>query len=145
MSGEEAFPEAAQETSDPRGMLERLEQIGIRVETGLSYCGGEKDFYLEMLQMYCDQSEAKRREIVELYQREEWEEYAVKVHALKSTSLTIGAEELSAKAKALELAGKSGDIAFIRENHEQLMEAYEAVCRFIVENVAMEGRGLRFK
>ncbi len=145
LSGEEAFPEAAQETSEPRGMLERLEQIGIRVETGLSYCGGEKDFYLEMLQMYCDQSEAKRREIVELYQREEWEEYAVKVHALKSTSLTIGAEELSAKAKALELAGKSGDIAFIRENHEQLMEAYEAVCRFIVENVAMEGRGLRFK
>ena len=55
----------------------------------------------------------------------------MKVHALKSTSLTIGAKELSEQAKALEFAGKEGDIIYIRENHGPLLCAYQDVCRGI--------------
>ena len=52
----------------------------------------------------------------------------MKVHALKSTSLTIGAEALSAQAKELELAGKRGDIDLIHARHAALMRAYEELC-----------------
>lgn len=52
----------------------------------------------------------------------------MKVHALKSTSLTIGAEALSSQAKELELAGKRGDADFIREHHSALMHAYDELC-----------------
>ena len=81
-----------------------------------------------MLSMFLAQSEGKRGEIVSLYEAGNWADYAIKVHALKSTALTIGAEALSAQAKELELAGKRGDVEFIRANHAALLEAYDGLC-----------------
>ena len=107
---------------------ERLAQAGIVAETGLNYCGGDEAFYQEMLQMFYAQSVERRGELAALYENADWEDYTVKVHALKSTSLTIGAQALSAQAKELELAGKRGDLDFIQEHHAGLMRAYEAVC-----------------
>lgn len=117
--------------------LEALRQIGLNTEAGLEYCGGEEEFYLEMLQMYCEQSSEKRKEIEELYQRQDWAGYAIKAHALKSTSLTIGAEEFSARAKAMELAGKSEDEAFIKENHEEMLKAYDKICELIRNHIVI--------
>ena len=77
----------------------RLAQAGINVELGLNYCGGDEDFFREMLRMFHAQSGEKKAEILALYEQANWPDYAVKVHALKSTSLTIGAETLSAQAK----------------------------------------------
>lgn len=105
-----------------------LEQAGFNIKLGLDYCCGEEDFYLEMLRMFYAQSKEKKAEIVSLYESSDWKEYAVKVHALKSTSLTIGAEELSAHAKALEQAGKREDADYINENHPTLLRLYEEVC-----------------
>ncbi len=51
----------------------------------------------------------------------------IEVHALKSTSLTIGAEPLSRAAKELELAGKGGDYDAIKAKHAALMEQYQTV------------------
>ena len=95
---------------------------------GLDYCAGDEDFYREMLQMFRDQGPGKGEEIAALYEQGDWGEYAVKVHALKSTSLTIGAEALSAQAKELELAGKRGDADFIRARHGALLEAHRELC-----------------
>ena len=124
------IPEApADEPALPSG---RLAQAGVNVELGLGYCGGEENFYREMLRIFFAQSEEKRAELVSLYEEENWPDYTVKVHALKSTSLTIGAETLSAQAKELELAGKRGDTDFIRERHAALMDAYDALCAQLV-------------
>ncbi|MCI9331694.1 MAG: response regulator [Oscillibacter sp.] len=110
---------------------DQLVQAGVNVELGLDYCAGDEEFYREMLRIFCTQSAAKRAEIVSLYENANWTDYAVKVHALKSTSLTIGAEALSAQAKELELAGKSGDVDYIREHHPALLEAYDGLCAHI--------------
>lgn len=120
-------PKEAQ-TYDPASPYGQLEQAGINVEMGLAFCCGEDEFYEEMLRMFSSQCAEKKDEIISLYESSNWADYAVKVHALKSTSLTIGAEELSARAKELEMAGKSEDIEFIRENHPALMLMYEEVC-----------------
>lgn len=104
-----------------------LEQSGINTKTGLDYCGGEEEFYLEMLQMFCSQGKEKEKEIVSLYETGSWEDYAVKIHALKSTALTIGAEELSEYAKTLEKAGKKRDIEYIKEHHPVLVRMYGEV------------------
>ncbi|MDE7004479.1 MAG: response regulator [Oscillospiraceae bacterium] len=109
-------------------LYDRLAQAGINVEVGLNYCGGDEGFFREMLQMFQAQSGTKKAEIVSLYDEANWADYAVKVHALKSTSLTIGAEALSSQAKELELAGKRGDADFIREHHSALMHAYDELC-----------------
>lgn len=118
-----------------------LRQLGVNVELGLNYCYGAEDFYTEMLQMYCDQSREKRSEIAALYDSGDWAGYAIKVHALKSTSLTIGAEELSSQAKALELAGKGGDAAYIRENHQAMLQSYDALCACIADSIGTAGSG----
>ena len=56
----------------------------------------------------------------------------VKVHALKSTSRAIGAESLGSLAEKLELAGKSGDEAFLDAelaglSEDELREAYSSI------------------
>ena len=109
-------------------LYDRLAQAGIDVELGLNYCGGDGSFFRKMLRMFHGGSAGKKAEIIALYEAGNWTDYAIKVHALKSTSLTIGAEALSAQAKELELAGKRGDEDFIRANHPALMDAYDAIC-----------------
>ena len=131
----EGHTQAAKEISQPETYADeseipydRLAQAGINVEMGLNYCGGDSGFFRQMLQMFRDQSKTKKAEIVSLYEEANWTDYAVKVHALKSTSLTIGAEDLSAQAKELELAGKQGDADFIRTHHKALLSAYDTLC-----------------
>ena len=107
---------------------DRLVRAGVNVEMGLDYCAGDEDFYREMLRLFSTQGAEKRAEIAALYESANWTDYAIKVHALKSTSLTIGAEALSAQAKELERAGKRGDADFIREHHRALLCAQEELC-----------------
>lgn len=110
-----------------------LVQAGINVEKGLDYCCGEEDFYSEMLQMFSAQYEERKAEIISLYDAANWTDYAIKVHALKSTSLTIGAEQLSEHAKMLEQAGKNEDAEYIHQNHPELLRLYQKVCESIAE------------
>ncbi len=108
-----------------------LHRIGVNVQLGLDYCAGDENFYLEMLHMFYEQAPEKKAEIISLYEVANWSEYAIKVHALKSTSLTIGAEQLSEHAKALELAGKKEDAEYIHQNHPALLRMYDEVCESI--------------
>lgn len=117
--------------------LEFLKKSGINVELGLSYCSEAEDFYKEMLQMYCSQCEERCEELDNLYKAEDFAGYTVKVHALKSTSLTIGAEKVSGQAKALEQAGKEGNILYIKEHHSELIKEYQVVCKDIIYSLGM--------
>ena len=123
-----AEPSEEAQAAAPGLPLDRLAQAGLDVETGLRYCAGEEGFYREMLRMFSAQSGEKREELDALFESGVWADYAVKAHALKSTSLTIGAQALSAQAKELEMAGKRGDGGYIQAHHPALMAAYEALC-----------------
>jgi len=101
-------------------MLEKFDFLN--TELGLEYCAEDEEVYLEVLEGYVE--EDRRDELVNHYEQSNWPEYRVVVHAVKSTSLTIGAEDLSAKAKALEMAAADGDEAFIKANHDELIEEY---------------------
>lgn len=127
-TAEDSITETAEQPFNP---FDVLSEVGINSKLGLDYCCGDENFYLEMLRMFYDQGAEKREEISALYEEGNWEDYAVKVHALKSTSLTIGAEYLSEQAKALEQAGKKEDIAYIRRNHADLLRMHEEVCNSI--------------
>lgn len=127
-TAEDSMSETAEQPFNP---FDVLSEVGINSKLGLDYCCGDESFYLEMLRMFYGQGAEKREEISALYEEGNWEDYAVKVHALKSTSLTIGAEYLSEQAKALEQAGKKADITYIRKNHADLLRLHEEVCNSI--------------
>lgn len=131
-TAEDSLAEGADDQGDQGFQsYEPLVQAGINVEMGLDFCCGEDDFYMDMLQMFASQRPEKADEINSLYESANWADYAVKVHALKSTSLTIGAEELSEHAKTLEKAGKAEDTEYIRMHHSRLLQLYEEVCESI--------------
>lgn len=93
-------------------------------EMGLKYCAGIEEMYVEMLQMFCDLSQEKMQAIQNAYDAQNWKDYIVFVHALKSTSLGIGGCQLSEIAKELELAGKADEIDTILAKHDVLMDLY---------------------
>jgi signal transduction histidine kinase/CheY-like chemotaxis protein len=103
----------------------------IDTEAGMAYCGDQKDFYESVLQLYGKESTEKQKELAEAIERQDWEKYSVLIHALKSTSRTIGAMELGKQAEALEKAGKSADAGYILSHHAETMELYQEVIQEI--------------
>ena len=59
-----------------------------------------------------------------LLEQEDWENYRIRAHSLKSTSKTIGALMLSEHARCLEFALKDGDTEYVKEHHRELMSEY---------------------
>ena len=92
---------------------------------GMQYSAGNEEMYREFLSMFCDMKEEKKQNIQKSFLEEDLENYTVYVHALKSTSLSIGGQKLSELAARLEKAGRQKEIDFIKEHEEELMELYE--------------------
>ncbi len=101
----------------------------IDTRMGLKYCLGDRTFYQKVLVNFSNSNDGRRLE--ELYRQENWQEYAVTVHAIKSTSLTIGAVRLSDDAKALEYAARDNWVDFIREHHQPFMQKFDDTCTSI--------------
>lgn len=104
-------------------MFEELK--GVDVELGLSYCMDDEDFYAEVLQEYINSN--KLDELEQLFSAQDWSNYQIRIHAVKSTSLNIGARDLSAKAFELEMACKEGRSADILAGHASCMADYRAM------------------
>ncbi len=107
--------------------MEPEESSRINRRRGIQYCGGNEEDYKEILQVYLSTGLQKIREIREKYKEEDWKNYTILVHAVKSTSFGIGATELGEMAKELELAGKEENISYIQAHHREVMHEYEEV------------------
>lgn len=104
--------------------------VELDVETGKLYCGG-MDGYVNILCEFCDSARKDRMELMTLYEQQDWENYIIKVHALKSCMKTIGAMSLSDAALELELAGKNQNYHLIIEKHGALMKQHKELFRTI--------------
>lgn len=115
----EVVTEQSDESLD---IFERLkEEVQLDVETGIGYCMN-RDFYLEVLKDYMNGN--KNMNLEELFEKKDWENYRTIVHALKSTSKTVGAVSLSKEAEELEIAAKAEDEKYIETHHALVMEHY---------------------
>ncbi len=96
---------------------------GLNIDGALKLLGSES-LYMSVLKEYYSSIEKKSSAINEHFSQKDWKEYTVEVHALKSTSKQIGADELSALAAELEKAGNKGDTDTICEKHKDMMDKY---------------------
>ena len=119
------FAPSDSETQSVTGTVEQMRMLGIAVDDGLCYCGGDEAFYVDMLKDYATAYEEKRADLEKSYQEKNWLNYQTSVHALKSTSKTIGAMKLSEHARCLEEAAGQSDIAYIEGHHPALIREYE--------------------
>ena len=85
---------------------------------------GNEELFMKILKEYYRVMHTKADKIKECYDAEDWENYTINVHALKSSSKQIGAMELSEMAAALEKAGNEKDIDFIKERTAPTLEKY---------------------
>lgn len=108
---------------------EGLHIEGLDTKQGLIMSGG-LDSYISVLKSFYKSGKKKRPQI-ETYAQGDWPAFTIEVHAVKSTAKTIGAEQLSEMAKALEAAGKEEDAAFIAEHFPAFHELY----RITIENI----------
>ncbi|MBR0132648.1 MAG: response regulator [Lachnospiraceae bacterium] len=119
-----------EEEKEPELMIvadpyEILQSHGVNTESGLAYCMDDDEFYRTLLRQFEKEEKEKRPEIDGYFNNEDMENYAIQVHALKSTAKMIGCEGLSEKAKGLEMAAKVGNVDYVKENHAGVMEEYE--------------------
>nr|MCR5053267.1 response regulator [Lachnospiraceae bacterium] len=93
----------------------------IDIDRGMNN-SGTVDVYLSTLKIYYNSIDEKEKELEAFLSEEDYKNYTVKVHALKSSLRTIGAVQLGEEAQALEDAGKREDTGFIKEHHKNFME-----------------------
>ena len=127
------------ENREKRSMsaMEELNQF-LDAETGMEYCMEDEDLYLEIIQDYIDNS--RREELEKAYKESDYHSYCVSVHALKSTSKTIGALELSEEAKELEDAAAREDADYIASHHGLLITKYDELLSKLQDVVSRFGK-----
>ena len=103
------------------------------IEKGLTYCGS-KDNYLEILASQRDSGVDILEQVKTFYEKEDWKNYIIVVHGIKSSMMSIGAVTLSEKAKALEFAGKRDDITYIKNQHADMLAEFERVMKMLNES-----------
>ncbi len=143
MAGNEAEKESVSE--EAVSVIDRICRLipELDVEAGLEFCGGEEAFLEEMLREYAFSDRAAI--IDEAYALvvgsggKNLSDYQVQVHALKSSSATIGLMELSEQAKTLEMAAKNGDGEYVLKHNGETMAYYDKVVTIIRMVFGSEG------
>ena len=85
---------------------------------------GSIKLFWSVLSDYYKAIEKKAQAIQDAVEQSDWAGYTTEVHALKSTSKQIGADELSEIAAGLECAGNARDIYKIKQETGVLLERY---------------------
>lgn len=93
----------------------------LNVESSLSLLGSENLFWI-VLTEYFNSIEKKIEVIREHKEAENWRNYTVEVHALKSSSRQIGAMHIADFAAEMEKAGNDGNIDLINKRTDDLIE-----------------------
>ncbi|MBR6003920.1 MAG: Hpt domain-containing protein [Lachnospiraceae bacterium] len=104
-----------------------LRQTGfIDIEYGMECCAGMLDLYMHAVEDYvgCDN---KVEKLKAEFASEDWANYIVDIHAVKSSSLLLGMMGLGEQAKQLELACKEENIQYIKDNHAEVLKEYERI------------------
>ena len=96
---------------------------GIDAKKALEYNGSE-DTLKNMMKMFYESVDQKNDELKRFFEDENWKDYTVKVHALKSSARLIGAEKLADDAQKLEDAGKREDAEYIKSHNGDFLDRF---------------------
>ena len=118
-------------SDEPTDDFTKLEDNGINVEAGLGYSQNDKVLYRTLLSEYIVSSDEKISAIKTFCASQDWQQYGIVVHALKSSSRMIGATKLSELCAQLETASDNNEIDTIQNGTSALLELYGEVINAI--------------
>jgi signal transduction histidine kinase/DNA-binding NarL/FixJ family response regulator/HPt (histidine-containing phosphotransfer) domain-containing protein len=112
---------------------------GIDPEKGLEHFGEDWGIYWDVVKSFAKNTPPlmdKIRAFPAEFSAAELNDYAIVAHGIKSSSRSIGAEDLGLQAETLEHAAKAGNLDLVRKNHDffiqtadQLLEGINAEIR----------------
>lgn len=116
---------AAKEEMENTSEVENIKHLNIA--TGIHNCGGTIEEYYQILGVVIKYGSNRIQKLKQLMEAQDFENYTIDVHALKSTAANIGAMELSQMAFEQEMAGKQKNYELIKEKYQSLLDLYQAV------------------
>ncbi|MCL2388174.1 MAG: Hpt domain-containing protein, partial [Defluviitaleaceae bacterium] len=103
-------------------ILEEVAIAGLDMQKGIEMTGGSEELYLGVLESFYENAQRLSKELQICADAGDTKLYAIHVHGIKSTSGTIGADEISQFAKALETAAVNDSLDFVRANNTQFLQ-----------------------
>lgn len=95
----------------------------IDIHTGLRHLGST-DTYITILRSFSDAVEKNIKEMEQYLEEENFEDYSILIHGIKSNCRTIGAGKLGEKAESLEHVSDSQDGPLLRDRHIEFVKEY---------------------
>ncbi len=111
----------------PEKVFSALRSIGVEPEKGLALCRKNEALYLTILREYAQTAQDRIPDLQKYYEAHDWKNYGILVHAVKSSSRMIGADELSETAASLEDAANKGLVDIIEASHGKMFTKYKEV------------------
>ena len=99
---------------------------GVNMDAGLDLYDEEMDIYLSVMKSFVTNAPAVLEKLRNVT-AESLPGYIINVHGMKSMSAAIAAEEISDKAKKLELMAKAGDLSGVQYENEAFVEQVKAL------------------
>ena len=123
--------EEKKEVEVKKPMMEQWDTEEFNVEEGLEYAVGNKQFYIETLEIYKEEVGSNMKLMTGYLADGNMADYATLVHAMKSNSKLIGAQKLSELAYEMEMQSKADNIEFVKAHHEELNTLLQRVMGYI--------------
>ncbi len=100
----------------------------IDFDAAVEYCGGEEVLELVIDEIIKDHGPRLKR-MEKALNEKDYDTYRIEAHAIKSNLATIGANEMSERARQHEYAVKDNNIDFVLQDHEAFMNGYADLCK----------------
>ena len=128
---ENADPEVPEEKASSLS-IDKLRRIGLNVDAGLMYTCNDEAFYMELLSDYAKSASDKCSDLSSFLENNDLKNYEILVHSLKSASKTVGADDVSEQARALEEASRNQDSDFVKANHDAFVTSFKELSERIL-------------
>ena len=109
-----------------------MEGAGLDIKTGIAYTGNIEKL-MQAAGRYSANREKNSAKVKEFFDAEDYENYMIVVHSLKSNSRMIGATELAGDFEKLEMAARNNDPSFIKEKTAQVLASYKELADRLAE------------
>ena len=109
------------------------------LEKRINACGGTLNDYKASCKKILEQAPSKIKKLRESKNTGDYERYTIEIHSLKSSLSSLGAMELSNRAKDQEYAGKERRFDYIDKNMEAFLRDYDAFMKKLEKLVADSG------
>ncbi len=113
--------------------------LSIDMEKGMENVGGLMDVYLSVLNTYYHEGLGKWKDVPEQFLSGDIKLFTTNVHALKSSSASVGAYNISELFKRLEFAGKENNLGYIEKNLDECLEYFRGLLDKVKDLLVSEG------